>query len=169
FEFVRSHRARAWLVLESGSVSYGKATPYLPVIDLLRVYFKIEDRDDQRQVREKITGKLFTLDRAFEPFVPAFFCAVRCSRRRSGVASERPAAAPAADARRRQTSAPGREPRPALAPGLRRPPLDRQRDTGVSRHPVREPPDCAHPSPRQLSARVSACLGREDVLHAASY
>jgi len=72
FEFVRSHRARAWLVLESGSVSYGKATPYLPVIDLLRVYFKIEDRDDQRQVREKITGKLFTLDRAFEPFVPAF-------------------------------------------------------------------------------------------------
>jgi class 3 adenylate cyclase/predicted ATPase len=72
FEFARSHRARAWLVLESGSVSYGKATPYLPVIDLLRVYFKIEDRDDQRQVREKITGKLLTLDRAFEPFVPAF-------------------------------------------------------------------------------------------------
>src|SRR5437016_8074949 len=29
FEFVRSHRARGWLVLESGSVSYGQATPYL--------------------------------------------------------------------------------------------------------------------------------------------
>ena len=72
FEFVRSHRARAWLVLESGSVSYGKATPYLPVIDLLKAYFKVEDRDDQRQVREKITGKLLTLDRALEPSVPAF-------------------------------------------------------------------------------------------------
>ncbi|HEY3065641.1 MAG TPA: AAA family ATPase [Methylomirabilota bacterium] len=71
FEFVRSHRARGWLVLESGSVSYGKATPYLPVVDLLKAYFKIEDRDDQRQVREKITGKLLTLDRALEPSVPA--------------------------------------------------------------------------------------------------
>src|SRR6266700_2828636 len=72
FEFVRSHRARGWLVLESGSVSYGQATPYLPVIDLLEAYFKVEDRDDQRQVREKITGKLLTLDRALEPSVPAF-------------------------------------------------------------------------------------------------
>jgi class 3 adenylate cyclase/predicted ATPase len=72
FEFTRSHHARGWLVLESGSVSYGKATPYLPVVDLLRSYFKIEDRDDQRQVREKITGKLLTLDRALEPLVPAF-------------------------------------------------------------------------------------------------
>ena len=32
---------RDWLILESGSVSYGKATPYLPVIDLLKAYFKI--------------------------------------------------------------------------------------------------------------------------------
>src|SRR5262249_12467791 len=72
FEFVRSHRTRGWLVLESGSVSYGKATPYLPVIDLLKAYFKVEDRDDQRHVREKITGKLLTLDRTLEPSVPAF-------------------------------------------------------------------------------------------------
>ena len=72
FEFSRSHRARAWLVLESASLSYGKATPYLPVIDLLKTYFKVEDRDDQRQVREKITGKLLTLDRVLEPLVPAF-------------------------------------------------------------------------------------------------
>ncbi len=72
FEFARSHRARGWLALESGSVSYGKSTPYLSVIDLLRGYFKVEDRDDQRQVREKITGKLLTLDRALEPSVPAF-------------------------------------------------------------------------------------------------
>ena len=72
FEFTRSHRTGAWLVLESGSVSYGKATPYLPVVDLLKGYFKIDDRDGQRQVREKITGKLLTLDRALGPSLPAF-------------------------------------------------------------------------------------------------
>jgi len=33
YEFTRSHRTRGWLIIESGSVSYGKATPYLPVID----------------------------------------------------------------------------------------------------------------------------------------
>src|SRR5262249_59435289 len=49
-------------ILESTSVSYGKATAYLPVIDLLRVYFKIDDADDPRTVREKVTGKLLTLD-----------------------------------------------------------------------------------------------------------
>ena len=38
YEFVHSHRTQGWLVLESASVSYGKATPYFPVIDLLKRY-----------------------------------------------------------------------------------------------------------------------------------
>ena len=38
WEFSHSHRTQGWLVLESGSVSYGKATAYLPVIDLLKSY-----------------------------------------------------------------------------------------------------------------------------------
>ena len=71
WELIHSHRVHGWLVLESGSVSYGKATPYLPVIDLLKRYFKIEDRDDHRAVREKLTGKLLTLDRSLEPVRPA--------------------------------------------------------------------------------------------------
>ena len=72
FEFIHSHRTQGWLILESGSVSYGKATPYLPVIDLLKAYFKIQDRDDQREIREKVTGKLLTLDKSLEPTLPAF-------------------------------------------------------------------------------------------------
>ena len=36
YEFTRSHRTQRWLLLESGSVSYGKATAYLPIRDLLR-------------------------------------------------------------------------------------------------------------------------------------
>src|SRR4029450_4026691 len=41
YEFTHSHRMLGWLFLESASVSYGKTTSYLPVIDLLRGYFKI--------------------------------------------------------------------------------------------------------------------------------
>ncbi len=72
WEFIRSHRTSGWLILESGSVSYGKATAYLPVIDLLKSYFQIEGRDDQRRIREKVTGKLLTLDKALEPLLSAF-------------------------------------------------------------------------------------------------
>ena len=71
WEFSHSHRTQGWLVLESGSVSYGKATSYLPVIDLLKHYCGIEGRDDPRRMREKLTGKLLTLDPALQPTLPA--------------------------------------------------------------------------------------------------
>src|SRR5215813_4575810 len=51
YEFTHSHRVKDWLVLEASSVSYGKATSYLPVIGLLKGYFKIGDRDDHREMR----------------------------------------------------------------------------------------------------------------------
>jgi predicted ATPase len=72
WEFTHSRRTADWLILESGSVSYGKATPYLPIVDLLKAYFGIEDRDDVRKIREKVTGRLLTLERALEPMLPAF-------------------------------------------------------------------------------------------------
>jgi len=72
WEFTHSHRSRGWLVLEAASVSYGKATTYFPVIELLRGYFGIEPRDDGRKVREKVTGKLLSLDRALEPTLAVF-------------------------------------------------------------------------------------------------
>jgi tetratricopeptide (TPR) repeat protein len=71
YEFTHSHRIEGCLIVESGSVSYGKATPYLPAIDLLKAYFKIQDRDNQRDIREKVTGKLLTLDKTLEPALPA--------------------------------------------------------------------------------------------------
>ncbi|MBI3629595.1 MAG: AAA family ATPase, partial [Candidatus Rokubacteria bacterium] len=71
WELGHSHRTQGWLVLESGSVSYGKATLYRPLIDLLRTYFQIDDRDDVRRLREKVTGKLLALDRGLEPALPA--------------------------------------------------------------------------------------------------
>ncbi len=66
WEFTRSHRTHGWLILGSGSVSYGKATPYLPVIELLKSYFGIQDRDGQWEIHERVAGKLLTLDRALE-------------------------------------------------------------------------------------------------------
>jgi class 3 adenylate cyclase/tetratricopeptide (TPR) repeat protein len=71
WEFTRSHRTHGWLILDSGSVSYGKATSYLPVIGLLKGYFQIEGRDDAPKVREKVTDKLLLLDRALESALPA--------------------------------------------------------------------------------------------------
>jgi class 3 adenylate cyclase/tetratricopeptide (TPR) repeat protein len=71
YEFLQSHHTQGWLRLESGSVSYGKATAYLPVCDLLKTYCHIEDRDDLRTVRAKITGQLLTLDDTLQDTVPA--------------------------------------------------------------------------------------------------
>jgi class 3 adenylate cyclase/tetratricopeptide (TPR) repeat protein len=71
YEFTHSHRTQDWLILEAGSVSYGKATSYLPVIDLLKAHFKVHDRETRREIREKVTGKLLTLDRTLEPILPA--------------------------------------------------------------------------------------------------
>jgi tetratricopeptide (TPR) repeat protein len=70
WEFIHSHRTHGWLVLESSSVSYGKTMAYLPVIDLCRSYFAIEARDDARKVREKVTGKLKSLDEGLRVLVP---------------------------------------------------------------------------------------------------
>ncbi|HEV2056519.1 MAG TPA: AAA family ATPase, partial [Methylomirabilota bacterium] len=71
YELTHSHRLQGWLTLESASVSYGKATSYLPVIDLLKGYFKIQDRDDLREIREKVMGKLLALDESLKPTLPA--------------------------------------------------------------------------------------------------
>ena len=71
FEFTRKAAMQDWLLLETDSVSYGKATAYLPVIGLLKSYYQIEDRDDDRTIREKVSGKLVTLDQKLMPILPA--------------------------------------------------------------------------------------------------
>jgi class 3 adenylate cyclase len=71
YEVVHSHHTQGWRVLESASVSYGKATAYFPVIDLLKRYAHIEDGDDTRTVRAKLTGQMLTLDAALQEARPA--------------------------------------------------------------------------------------------------
>src|SRR5262245_11563537 len=73
YELVHSHRIQGWRVLESASVSYGKATPYFPVIDLLKRYAHVEDTDDARTIRAKVTGQVLTLDETLQDTLPALF------------------------------------------------------------------------------------------------
>src|SRR4029434_10416535 len=58
------------LVLKAYSVSHGKASAYLPVIELLKSYFRIEPPDDERVRREKVIGKVLGLDRTLEDTLP---------------------------------------------------------------------------------------------------
>jgi len=71
YEFVHAHHTQGWLVLESASVSYGKATPYFPVIDLLKRYAHVEDGDEPRAIRAKVTGQVLTLDETLQETLPA--------------------------------------------------------------------------------------------------
>ena len=70
-ECVHSHHTQGWRVLESASVSYGKATPYFPVIDLLKRYCHVDDGDDARTIRAKVTGQVLTLDETLQDTLPA--------------------------------------------------------------------------------------------------
>jgi class 3 adenylate cyclase/tetratricopeptide (TPR) repeat protein len=73
WEFLHSHRTQGWLVLQASAASYGKALAYVPLADLLRGYFGISSGDDARTVRERITGKVLTLDETLRPLLPVFF------------------------------------------------------------------------------------------------
>ena len=61
-----------WMVM-AFAVSHGKASAYLPVIDLLHVYFGIDSGDDVHKRREKVRGKVLMLDRALEGILPYLF------------------------------------------------------------------------------------------------
>jgi predicted ATPase len=71
YECIHSHRTQGWRVLEVASMSYGKATPYFPVLELLRRYAQVDDHDDPRTIRAKVTGHVLTLDATLQETLPA--------------------------------------------------------------------------------------------------
>jgi tetratricopeptide (TPR) repeat protein len=71
YEFTRAHVTHGWLRLEARAASYGQATPYLPVIDLLKAYFQLDARDDLQTIGDKVTNKLLALEPALQPILPA--------------------------------------------------------------------------------------------------
>jgi hypothetical protein len=60
-------------VLEAYSVSHGKASAWLPVLELLHDYIGIQDVDDSGTRREKVRAALDGLDPALKDTLPYLF------------------------------------------------------------------------------------------------
>jgi DNA-binding NtrC family response regulator len=71
YELSQAQRPHGWLILESSPVAYGKETPYLPVLDLLKAYFQLDARDEPQTIRDKVMGKLRLRDEGLMPALPA--------------------------------------------------------------------------------------------------
>src|SRR5262245_12017324 len=73
YEFTHTHVPPDWLVLEAPSVSYGKATPYFPVIEMLRRYCGISGGEAAESVQEKIVDHVLRLDEMLMDAIPPIF------------------------------------------------------------------------------------------------
>ena len=71
YEVTQAQRPHGWLILESSPTAYGKETPYLPVIDLFKIYFQLDAGDEPQTIRDKVMGKLRLLDEGLMPTLPA--------------------------------------------------------------------------------------------------
>jgi len=69
-EFIQSNKPADCLVLQSNSSSYEHATLYRPIVEILADYFKIDARDSKRSIRQKVTGKISTLDFSLQDTIP---------------------------------------------------------------------------------------------------
>jgi class 3 adenylate cyclase len=65
--FLRSDALQGWRVLSCGCRPQGIDTPWLPVVELIKGYFGIEDRDDQPQAVGKIVHGLAPFGEAMRP------------------------------------------------------------------------------------------------------
>ncbi|MGH7730339.1 MAG: ATP-binding protein, partial [Candidatus Eiseniibacteriota bacterium] len=79
YEVTHSPRTDGWLVLETAAVSYGQAMSYWPVIDLLKSYFALQDRDKLGEIRDKVSDKLRALDASLQPALPALLALLEVS------------------------------------------------------------------------------------------
>src|SRR5262245_41069897 len=69
-EFTRHQLRPGWLVLEGASVSYGKATPYFPLIEMLRRYFQIVDGEGSENIRGQVVMHILELDPVLKDVIP---------------------------------------------------------------------------------------------------
>ena len=72
-EFADRCRAQGIDVYETQAQAHGTAIPFLPILQMMRGYFGIEDRDSERVAREKIAGRLLLLDPDFSDDLPLVF------------------------------------------------------------------------------------------------
>ena len=73
FEFAERCRAQGLTVFEGHAVAHGKNLPLLPILQVFRAYYGIDERDADRTAREKIAGRLLLLDEGFREVLPVMF------------------------------------------------------------------------------------------------
>src|ERR1043166_9526305 len=73
WEFAEPCRARGLTVLGAGALPQGRATPFLPILEILRGCFEIAESDEPSAAREKVAGKLVLLDESFRESLPLVF------------------------------------------------------------------------------------------------
>ncbi|MDP9189870.1 MAG: AAA family ATPase, partial [Actinomycetota bacterium] len=72
-ELAERCRNRGIEVYEAQAQAHGQAIPFMPVLQMMRGYFGIEDRDSERVAREKIAGRMLLLDETFARDLPLVF------------------------------------------------------------------------------------------------
>ena len=160
WEVTQAHRGQGWLVLHGDSRLLRQATPYLPVIELLKRL--LPDRGPRRPAHDpregdgasssRSTGRW---SRACPRSSPCSTCPWTTARgkrwiRRSGASGR---------SRRSSGSCCGRARASPLLAGVRGPALDRRRDAGAARQPGREPADRAAAAPGRTTARSTSTAG----------
>ena len=70
FEFAERCRAAGVRVLEGRALAHSRATPFEPMIDVLKSFFEIVDDDPPERAREKITTVLDRFDRELKGELP---------------------------------------------------------------------------------------------------
>jgi class 3 adenylate cyclase len=152
-------------VLEAFSVSHGKASAWLPVVELLKSYFELADEDDDGRRSEKVESKTRGLDPALADTLPYILSLL-------GIAGAGTSLAMMDTRIRRRRTLEAikrfiiRESLKATAGGdLRGPALDRRRNPGAAGPAGGQHRQCAHPHVGQLPARVPSRVGQPHRLH----
>ncbi|HSD11511.1 MAG TPA: AAA family ATPase [Candidatus Binatia bacterium] len=73
YEFAERCRAREIKVYEGHGVPYGKAMPWLPILEFFRGYFGITEPDTAQAARDKIAGRMVLLDERLVEGLPLLF------------------------------------------------------------------------------------------------
>ncbi|MBW1985368.1 MAG: AAA family ATPase, partial [Deltaproteobacteria bacterium] len=71
-EFIVQLPKDEFTYLEGRCLHYGGSMVYLPILNILRSYFEIQENDREYVIHKKISDKALKLDINFEPAIPAF-------------------------------------------------------------------------------------------------
>ncbi len=72
-EFAERCRARSLVVNFGRALAHGRHIPYLPMLEVFRAWFDIDERTDDRTARERIAGRLLLIDEELREALPVLF------------------------------------------------------------------------------------------------